>query len=349
MGTVLVTGGSGYFGEVLARMLLESGETVRILDLVPPGYGHESLEFVQGDIRDADTVRRACNGVATIYHNVAQVPLAKDRDLFWSVNFEGTRNLLSAARDAGPCKFVYTSSSAVYGVPEHNPVTEDTPPAPREDYGRAKLAGERLCLETHDEILDVTVIRPRTILGHGRLGIVQILFDWISHGQDVPVFDGGRNTYQFVHGDDLARACIAAGNRPGKAVYNIGAAKFGTMRETLEAVIRHAESRSRIKSVPMGPATALMRLADRIGLSPLGPYHALMYGRSLYFDVSRARRELGWEPRYSNAEMICECYDWYLGNRDTLGGAGRSPHRSPVRKKALSLVPALLALFPEVR
>jgi nucleoside-diphosphate-sugar epimerase len=348
--TVLVTGGSGYFGETLCRQLLAAGEAVRVLDLNPPGFADPRLECVQGDIRDPEVVAKACRGIRIVHHNVAQVPLAKDRHLFWSVNHEGMRILLQAARQANVGKVVYTSSSAVFGIPKSNPVTEETTPAPAEEYGRAKLAGEKLCHEAVASGLDVSIIRPRTILGHGRLGIVQILFDWIMRGRDVPVFDGGRNIYQFVHADDLAAACIAAGNRAGPSIYNIGAGEFGTMAETLGAVIRHAGTGSRLRSVPMTSAQFLMRLAEYTGLSPLGPYHALMFGRSLYFDTGKAERELGWRARYSNAQMICESYDWYKNHMKDMGAghaAGRSHHQSPVKQNILALVPPLLQLFPE--
>jgi nucleoside-diphosphate-sugar epimerase len=340
----LVTGGAGYFGEVLAGRLIAAGQQVRILDLNAgdlPG-----IEQIRGDIRDPERVARACDGIDVVYHNVAQVPLAKDRAAFWEVNHKGTKIMLEAARAAGVRKVVYTSSSAVFGVPRENPVTRTTPPTPAEDYGRAKLAGEQLCIEASAKGLDVSIIRPRTILGHGRLGVVQILFDWISRGQDVPVFNGGHNRYQFVHADDLAAACMAAGARPSFGVYNIGAARFGTMRELLEALIRHAGSKSRIKSLPMAPMEAIMGLTSRIGLSPLGPYHALMYGRELYFDISDAVRELGYAPRYSNEEAICQSYDWYMANRGRIRSEGASAHKSAVRKGVLALAPALLKLLP---
>jgi nucleoside-diphosphate-sugar epimerase len=340
----LVTGGAGYFGELLAGRLSAEGQEVRILDL--NGTDLPGIEQIRGDIRDAETVVRACAGVDVIYHNVAQVPLAKDRHAFWSVNQNGTRVLLEAARAARVRKVVYTSSSAVFGVPRSNPVTRDTPPSPAEDYGRAKLAGEKLCAEANATGLDVTIIRPRTILGHGRLGIVQILFDWIAKGQDVPVINGGLNKYQFVHADDLATACIAAGARPGFSVYNIGAARFGTMRDLLAALIRHSRSRSRIKSLPMAPMELVMGLTSRIGLSPLGPYHALMYGRELYFNISDAVRELGYAPRYSNEDAICQSYDWYMANRERIRFDGVSRHKSAVRKGVLRLTPALLKVLP---
>lgn len=336
----LITGGSGYFGCLLRNRLIDAGQRVRVFDLVDADDRPAGVEFLRGDIRDPDAVRRACDGVDTVYHNVAQVPVAKDRRLFWSVNHGGTENLLRAAADAGVAKIVHTSSSAVFGVPRSNPVDETTVPTPGEAYGRAKLAAEELVSTwVRERGLDVTIIRPRTILGHGRLGIFQILFDWVEEGRAIPVLGRGDNLYQFVHADDLADACIRAAGRPGAAVYNIGAARFGTMRQTLEALCHHAGTGSRVYSVPMGLAVALMQLTSTLGLSPLGPYHALMYGRSLYFDLTRAQRELDWQPRFSNEEMICESYDWYLTHkREVLAGRDRSAHRSAMKQGVLGLL-----------
>src|SRR6185369_5621754 len=139
---VLITGGSGYFGSLLLRKFLAQGTRCRVFDLNDAEDRPSEVEFVQGDIRDFDVLARACDGVEVIHHNVAQVPLAKDRQLFESVNIHGTENVLRAARREGVPKVVYTSSSAVFGVPKHNPVTEATAPAPAEAYGRAKYEGE---------------------------------------------------------------------------------------------------------------------------------------------------------------------------------------------------------------
>lgn len=336
----LITGGSGYFGCLLRDRLVERGDTVRIFDLVDVADRPASVEYVGGDIRDAGAVRRACEGVDVVYHNVAQVPLAKDRALFWAVNHGGTENLLVAAQNARVAKVVHTSTSAIFGVPKRNPVDETTVPTPMEEYGKAKLAGEELVTRFAAEHgLDVTIIRPRTIVGHGRLGIFQILFNWIEEGRGIPVLGKGDNLYQFVHADDLADACIRAADRPGGTVYNIGAERFGTMREVLEALCRHAGTGSKVYSVPMGLAVAAMRLTSALGLSPLGPYHSLMYGRSLYFDVSKAKRELGWSSRWSNDEMLCQSYDWYRAHKaEVLAAKDASPHRSALKQGVLALV-----------
>lgn len=342
-GLVLVTGGSGYFGSLLVRKLVAQGRRCRVFDLVDADDRPEGVEFVQGDIRDFEQIRQACIGVETIHHNVAQVPVAKSRRLFEEVNIGGTENLLRAAVEAGVRKVVYTSSSAVYGVPPYNPVTESTPPRPREAYGRAKLEGERLCRRYRERGLDVTIVRPRTVLGHGRLGIFQILFEWVYQGYNIPVLGRGDNRYQFIHADDLAEACLKAAEREGGDAYNVGASRFGTMREMLEALCRHAGTGSKVRSVPAGAAVAAMRITSALGWSPLGAYHALMYGRSMYFDIGKAVRELQWQPRYSNDEMIVESYDWYVQHRqEVLRGKEASAHRSKLREGALKLVRALL-------
>lgn len=339
----LVTGGSGYFGALLRDRLVKLRQPVRVFDLVDATDRVSGVEFAQGDVRDPAALARACVGCDIVYHCVAQVPLAKDQELFHSVNVTGTENLLRAAQQARMSKVVYVSSSAVYGAPKTNPVTELTPPTPAEAYGRAKLEGEHLCQRFTAEGLDVSIIRPRTIMGHGRLGIFQILFEWIRTGYNVPVFGRGDNVYQFVHADDLADACLAAAARPGSTSYNCGTDRYGTMRSLLEHLCAHAKTGAKVRSVPMAPAMALMKVASAVGLSPLGPYHALMYGRSLYFDSAKARTELGWRPQFSNEEMLVQSYDWYVQNRENILKAhGASHHRSPVKEGVLRLVKHLL-------
>jgi nucleoside-diphosphate-sugar epimerase len=343
MGTsILITGGSGYFGSVLAEAALANGDDVRIFDLNPPAPSLAAADFVAGDIRDRTAVRAACNGADVVLHNVAQVPLAKDRALFDAVNVGGTANLLVAARTAGVAKVVHTSSSAVFGIPEHNPVTEDSPCRPLEAYGRAKLRAELLCRDAVASGLDVTIVRPRTVLGHGRLGVIALLFEFVADGAPVFVLGDGSNRYQLVHANDLADACLRAGRRPGAAVYNVGAVDFGTMRETLQALVDHAQTGSRVRALPVAPARFVMRGLAALGLAPFAPYHWLLYSESLYFDVTRARTELDWEPRHSNASMIIESYEWFLAHRRDESGSARSHHQSPVRPglvRALKLLP----------
>ena len=296
--SVLVTGGSGYFGTVLADARAGPGRRrPRSSTSTRPDRDGRGVEFVAGDVRDRDALRAACEGVDVVLHNVAQVPLAKDRDAVRRGERRAAPRTCSWPRATpASAKVVHTSSSAVFGIPERNPVTEDTPCRPLEAYGRAKLQAEVLCHEAVAAGLDVTIVRPRTILGHGRLGIMAILFEFVADGAPVFVLGGGDNRYQFVHADDLADACLRAADRPGPAVYNIGATEFGTMRETLQALVDHAATGSRVRSLPgrAGPAARCGRWR-RSGWCRSRPYHWLLYGESLWFDIDEGphRARLG--------------------------------------------------------
>ncbi len=336
---ILVTGGSGYFGETIVRKHLQMGDIVYVLDLNEPSICDPNLFFIKCDINDENLAKKIDFSFDIVHHNVAQVPIAKDKKFFWKVNRDGTENLLKACEINKVKKIIYTSSSAVYGVPERNPVLESDLPHPMEDYGKAKYEAELICEKYINKGLDISIIRPRTIMGNGRLGIFSILFEWIYSGANIPVLDGGKNIYQFVHADDLADACILAAEKAGSAKFNIGASEFGSMSEVLQFLINDTGSKSKIKSIPLKVAEITMNLTSIIGISPLGPYHSLMYGRSMYFDISKAKKELGFAPKYSNNQMFLESYQWYIANREEILNNKdiASLHRKPVKQKVLKL------------
>ena len=341
MSNYLITGGSGYFGSILCKSLLKRGNKVRIFDLNDSTDRDNSVEYIQGDICDYKKVEQACDGCDIIFHCVAQVPLAKSKKLFQSVNVGGTKNLLTAAKKVKTNKIIYVSSSAVYGIPCTNPVKEYHIPIPKEPYGKAKLEGEKLCLNETQNGLDITIVRPRTILGHGRLGIFHILFNWISEGYNIPVLGKGDNQYQFIHAEDLAEACILAAEQEGSNIYNCGATEFGSMRETLESLCLHANTGSKVKSLPQLPATMLMKVTSRLGLTPLGAYHSLMYGRSFHFDTTKLQ-DLSWTAKYSNTAMICESYDWFLKNSNQERKGKLSAHQKSLNEKYLWILKKFL-------
>ena len=238
------------------------------------------------------------------------------------------------------CKhFIYTSSSAIYGVPKENPVREETIPSPIEEYGKAKLHGEEACRD-YENSYRVSIIRPRTILGGGRLGIFQILFEWIYQNQNIPVFDNGDNIYQFIHTEDLADACIKTMVLEKGGAFNIGAKNYGSMREILQFLIDKSNKNSKIKSFKSKYIIPLMHLSSKLGISPLGPYHAMMYGKSMYFDITKSQKILDWTPKYSNNEMIFQSYNWYVENRDEILSpkSNLSAHKSAMKQKALWVI-----------
>jgi nucleoside-diphosphate-sugar epimerase len=215
----------------------------------------------------------------------------------------------------------------------------DAVPHPIEKYGRAKLASEEAARSVCDAAgLPLIVIRPRTILGPGRLGIFGILFEWIREGRNVYTIGDGNVRFQFIHAEDLIDAYMLALDRQQTGTYNVGTDRFGTMRQALEGVIRHAGSRSKVVGVPPTLVINALRAADWLKVSPLGPYHYHAYGSEYFFDVSPLL-ELGWKPRYSNDEMFAETYDWFKAHREELMASQTgSVHRRPVRERILSIV-----------
>jgi nucleoside-diphosphate-sugar epimerase len=116
------------------------------------------------------------------------------------------------------------------------------------------------------------------------------------------------------------------------------------MRETLQALVDHANTGSRVRSLPVAPARIGMQMVADAGMAPFAPYHWLLYSESLWFDVTKARTELGWEPRHSNTSMVIESYEWFLAHRHELGGTtgpGRSEHQSAARLGVLKLLKRL--------
>jgi nucleoside-diphosphate-sugar epimerase len=338
----LVTGGSGYVGRVLVEALMARGYEARVFDAEGDPDRARAVEFVVGDIRDAASVRRACEGIDVIFHAVAAVPLAKDASLFRAVNVGGVQNLLDAAVQAKVRKTVVVSSSAVFGIPAKNPVDESTPLRPEEPYGEAKLEAERVAASYVARGLDVTVLRPRTIVGRDRLGIFQVLFELVRRGRPVYVLGRGDNLYQFLDPGDFADACVRAGEHAGADVFNVGAERFGTMREALEALARHADTGTVVRSLPRRTGERLMALASTLRVAPLAPYHARMYGREIYFDMAKVKAKLGWRASRSNEEMLVESYDHYVRRREEILRRGKaSRHRSPVSWGILRLLELL--------
>ncbi len=335
----LVTGGSGFLGNLIARRLRERGEGVRVLDIWEDPSRPHDIEFVRADVCDRSAVADALRGVAVVHHTAALVPLTKARQAFVAVNVRGSRIVAEEAVKVGAEAFVHMSSSAVFGAPESCPITAQTSPNPIEPYGKAKLAGEQAVQAVcHQSGLPLIVIRPRTILGEGRLGIFQILFEWIREGRNVYVIGGGDTLFQFVHAFDLIDAYMLAlqGGAPG--TYHVGTDRFGTLRQGLENLVAYAGTRSRVRSLPVSPTITTLRILDRLGVCPLAPWHYLTYHKAFYFDVAPLLR-MGWTPRYSNDEMFRESYDWFNTRYASSGCRGAaSAHRSPVREGLLWIV-----------
>ncbi len=341
MHDVLVTGGSGFFGGILKRALLEQGYSVTNIDVVPDLDAHPSLTSVRGDIRDPRLLDSlfAQRKFTAVFHCAAMLAHGKIKeDDLWTSNVDGTRNVARACRDHGVKKLIFTSSNCLWGSNPGHPVAENEPPAPVETYGRSKLAAEHALAEFRGD-LDVVIIRCPTVIGGGRLGLLAILFEFIQEGRTVWVVGDGSNRYQFIYAADLVRACIAAARSSGSDIFHIGSDHVQSLREVYEAVIHRAGSRSRIRSLPKGPTLAAMRLAHLLRLSVLGPYHYRMIAEDFIFDTTRIKKRLGWQPTLTNADMLAEAYAYYAERREEISARRDvSAHSRPAEMGIIRLL-----------
>ncbi|MGA3070743.1 MAG: NAD(P)-dependent oxidoreductase [Terracidiphilus sp.] len=320
MAKYLVTGGAGFFGGILASRLLAEGAEVVSVDLVPNAARHRALTSLQADIRDEQAMRAvfAAHRFDGVFHIAAMLAHGRvERELLWTSNVDGTGVIARCAGEAGVRKLVFTSSNCLWASNMGRPVREDDPPAPAEVYGESKLEGEKLLHQFADD-LDVVILRCPTIIDSGRLGLLAILFEFICENRTVWVVGSGGNRYQFIHAGDLAQACIQALDFAGTGTFHVGSDHVPSLRECYEAVIAEAGSRSRVRSLPKGPALAAMRLAHALKISPLGPYHYRMIAEDFVFDTTRIREAMCWRPTVTNSEMLTLAYRYYAENREEI-------------------------------
>src|SRR5438270_10958797 len=248
MALYAISGGAGFLGLHLARRLLAEGHSVRTLDVVPleDAQLERSVEELRGDVRDEDAVSRLTDGADVVVHAAAALPIQASRESIRSVNVGGTENVLAAAGDA---RVVLSSSTAVYGVPDKHPIEESDPLVGVGHYGESKIDAERLCRVARAETV---IVRPKTFIGPERLGVFEILFDWIREGRRIYVLGRGNNRYQLLAVEDLVDAILRAAESPaaGRETFNVGATEFGSVRDDLGALIAHAGSSSRLQPVP---------------------------------------------------------------------------------------------------
>jgi nucleoside-diphosphate-sugar epimerase len=338
-----ISGGGGFLGLHLARRLLDDGLRVRTLDVAPLADERleRSVEELRGDVRDPRLAAELVDGADVLVHAAAALPIQASRASIFSVNVGGTATVLAAALEAGVRRVLLISSTAVYGVPDVHPIPEDAPLRGVGHYGESKIAAEEVCRDFARRGLAAVVLRPKTFVGPERLGVFEILFDWVRDGRRIYVLGDGSNRYQLLAVEDLVEATLraAASDVSGETI-NLGAKRFGTVRSDLKALIRHARSSSRLQPLPARPAELVLRALELLRVSPLAEWHYRTAHRDSYVDVAKAERLLDFEPRFSNAEALTRTYDWYLANRARLGAAGVT-HRVPWNQGALRLLKRL--------
>jgi nucleoside-diphosphate-sugar epimerase len=338
--TYLVTGGAGFLGINLCRFLLSRGHVVRSLDIAPFDYPErDRVDAILGDIRNAETVDRAMDGVDIVVHCAAALPLSSAEEIF-STNVVGAGIVLASAVRGGVSRFINISSTAVYGIPDHHPICEEDGLHGVGPYGEAKVEAEKLCDTYRAGGLCISQLRPKSFVGPERLGAFELLYEWASAGRNFPVLGSGNNRYQLLDVEDLCQAiylCATADRNLVNDTFNVAAKEFGTMRDNFQAVLDRAGFGRKVIGLPAGPAILLLRLLEFLRLSPLYQWIYETAGRDSFVSVDRIEARLGFVPRYSNRDALIRNYDWYIAHRAQVGTGTGTSHRVPWKKGALRL------------
>lgn len=334
----LVTGGAGFLGINLIRVLRSRGCAVRSLDIAAFDYPEKlAIDVMQADIRDARAVDRAMNGVDMVVHCGAALPRSSREDIY-TTDVEGTRLLLRSAARHRVERFIYISSTSVYGVPDHHPIVETDPVRGVGPYGEAKIEAERCCALERERGLCVPILRPKSFVGPERLGVFELLYEWACCGRNFPVLGAGNNLYQLLDVSDLCEAIVLCATQPRELVddsFNVGAREFGTMRDNVQAVLDRAGHGKRVISLPAGAAIATLRFLEHLHLSPLYRWIYETAAQDSFVSIDRLESRLKFLPRYSNRAALIRNYDWYLEHRAEYRGKTGLTHRLPWKKGAL--------------
>jgi nucleoside-diphosphate-sugar epimerase len=337
----LITGGAGFLGINLARFLLEHGHEVTTLDLAEFDYSdvRTRVRSIRGDIRSAECVRSALQGVDIVVHAAAALPLYNERDIY-STDVDGTRTVLSESHACTIDRVVHISSTAVYGIPDHHPLLESDPLDGVGAYGKAKILAEKVCEEFRRKGICVPILRPKTFIGPERLGVFALLYDWALDGRSFPVIGTGENRYQLLDVEDLCEAIyLAATGDRGRVndTFNIGAKDFGTMKSDYQAVLDEAGYGKRIIPIPAGPAILALRVLEKLGLSPLYQWVYETASKDSFVSIEKAQRLLGFKPGFSNRDALVRNYLWYVENADRFRRSSGITHRVPWKQGILGL------------
>lgn len=341
--TVLITGGTGFLGVHLARYLLKKNYQVILLDVAPLTAADLQGKVVveHTDIREKKNLKAAFSQhkVDYVVHAAAALPIQHKRSVIFATNVNGTKNVLEISLKHKVKRLVFISSTALYGVPKTLPEKETDPIEPIGHYGESKKIGEQLCRQYQKKGLSTVIFRPKTFLGPERLGVFTLWFEAIYQNRPVFLLGPGKNLYQLLDVLDLCSA-IEAGLRTKKdgEIYNVGTSNYGTWREDLGALIKHAKSQSKIIGFPVKPSQWTLAVLEALNLSPIVAWHYKTLPVNSYVSTEKAKKTLGFHPTKSNADILIESYDWYKKHRKEFFNSTGTTHRTIWNFKALDLI-----------
>jgi len=316
MATAFITGGNGFLGSHLVESLVAQGHTVRALVRDPHRLrwlSPDSAELVPGDLHRPEALREGVAGADVVYH-LAGITNARNEADMYRVNLEGTRAVLEACLgQETPPKLLFLSSQAAGGPSfDGTPVTEDAPPHPQSSYGRSKWDAEQL-VQAHADELPVVIVRPPSVYGP-RDAAFLTLFRSARHGV-MPLPDGTKRI-SLVYVDDVVRGIELAAAQ-GKGTYNVTDGVEHEMEDFLRTIGQSVGRSVHILRIPaplfVGGVWTWERVAGLVGKLP--PMTVDRAREALCPDWicsdARARRELGYESRWSLADGVRQTTEWY--------------------------------------
>jgi nucleoside-diphosphate-sugar epimerase len=243
------------------------------------------------------------------------------REEIMSTNISGLRTTLEQAEKCGVERFIFISSTAVYGVPEKHPLVEDDPVEGVGPYGESKIAGEAVCREFRDRGMCLPIIRPKTFIGTYRLGVFHILYDWVDSGKHIPIIGKGENLYQLLETTDLVEAIWLAGSMPEDVVndvFNVGAQHFDKVKYDVGALCEFAGTGAKVMPTPAKLVKGALAIFEFMKISPL---YKWVYGtadKDSYVSTKKIEEKLGWKAKYSNQDALIKSHSWFLENKDSV-------------------------------
>lgn len=322
---ILVTGGTGFMGKALVRRLLDQKHQVVALDY-KEGLKTDELrawgaEVVIGTVTDRDCVRRCLRGVDVVQHVAAAFrELNVSAGYYHDVNVGGTRICLEESLAAGVKKFIYCSTCGIHGNVKNPPTDEDHNIAPADYYQQTKYEAEPVTLEFVKKGLKATIIRPSAIYGPGDPERFLMIFKRVAKGR-FPMFGSGRTLYHPVYIDNLIDLAVLAMD-PAKGVgrvYLAADAEYVTIEDLVRRTAKAMGVAVSIPHYPVWPVVALGHVCETICkpfkiAPPIFPRRVDWYRQNRAFDITRARKELGYEPKIGLDEGLKRTFAWYRDN-----------------------------------
>ena len=322
----ILFGGDGFVGRILAAKLVSEGEEVIVADIAKGDCPHyEKCDFVNLDVTKKTDFDQLKIGKKDAVYNLSAkmlspiVTRAERHEFFWPVNYHGTVNILEAMEKAGAKNLVHFTTDMIYGHTKTVPMYEDHPVQPLGEYGESKLETEKLAAKWREEKgFNISLFRPRLIIGPGRLGILEKLFKLVDYNLPVPMIGSGKNPYQFISVFDCADAAYLAWKAgfPNEA-YNLGSKNPPSVRKLLGRLIEEANSKSILIPTPGWAVKKTLDLLDWINMPIMDPEQYLIADEECLLDCSKAERELGWKANFSDDDMLVAAYREYRNSLDT--------------------------------